>query len=69
MTTNNEKASASKSPSHVAYQIREMKDGKGFWTRIGTAWKHADEQGFNIQLDAVPLDGKITLRLPTEKAE
>ena len=56
----------SKSPSHVAYQVRETKDGKSFWTRIGSAWAHGDDQGFNLQLDAVPLGGAVTLRVSSE---
>lgn len=64
------KTTTSKTPSHFAYQVREGKDGgKGFWTRIGAAWPHSDGKGFNIQLDSIPLDGKITLRLPSEKEE
>ena len=54
-------------PSHVAYQVRDGKDKKSFWTRIGSAWPHADGKGFNIQIDAVPLDGRITLRVVTEQ--
>ncbi len=55
-----------KAPTHTAYQIRENGD-RGYWTRIGAAWAHRDGKGFNIQLDAVPLDGKITLRVPSEE--
>jgi hypothetical protein len=54
-------------PSHVAYQIREREGKKSIWTRIGSAWAHADNAGFSIQIEAVPLDGRITLRLATEK--
>ena len=54
---------ASKAPSHAAYQVRERKGQASFWTRIGSAWAHTDGHGFNIQLDAVPLDGRITLRV------
>lgn len=57
----------SKAPSHIAYQVRERDGGKSFWTRIGSAWQHGDDQGFNIQLEVVPLDGRITLRLASEK--
>jgi hypothetical protein len=58
----------SKSPSHIAYHVRDRESGKGFWTRIGSAWAHADGKGFNIQLDGMmPLDGRITLRIATEK--
>jgi hypothetical protein len=59
----------SKSPSHIAYHVRDREGGKGFWTRIGSAWAHADGNGFNIQLDVAPLDGRITLRLASEKKE
>lgn len=57
---------ASKAPTHIAYQVRDGKD-KGFWTRIGAAWQHKDGNGFNIQLDCVPLDGRIQLRVATEQ--
>ena len=56
-----------KQPSHIAYQVRDREGQKGFWTRIGSAWPHSDGKGFNIQLEAVPLDGRVTLRIATEK--
>ena len=58
---------SSNTPTLVAYQVREVKEGKDFWTRIGSAWSHKDGKGFTVQLDAVPLDGRITLRRPEEK--
>lgn len=68
MSTNTSTATntPSKSPTHVAYQVRDREGGKGFWTRIGSVWTHADGRGFNIQIDAVPLDGRITLRVVDE---
>ena len=65
-TQTNDNAS-SKAPSHIAYQVRDREGKKGFWTRIGSAWAHTDGQGFNIQLECVPLDGRITLRVASEK--
>jgi len=63
-------AAASKAPSHIAYQVRDRGEGqKGFWTRIGSAWAHQDGSGFNIQLECVPLDGRIVLRVATETKE
>jgi hypothetical protein len=59
----------SKKPSHLAYQVREGKGDKGYFTRIGAAWANKDGNGFNIQLDCVPLDGRITLRVFSEKPE
>lgn len=65
-TPNTSKANP-KSPTHTAYQVRDGKDNKSFWTRIGSAWAHGDGKGFNIQIDAVPLDGRITLRDVNDK--
>jgi hypothetical protein len=65
----NEKDAASKAPSHIAYQVRDREGKKSFWTRIGTAWQHADGKGFNVQLEAVPLDGRVTLRVASERKE
>jgi hypothetical protein len=54
-----------KSPSHLAYHVRDGGQ-KGFWTKVGVAWQHKDGNGFNLQLDCVPIDGRITLRVATE---
>jgi hypothetical protein len=63
-------AAGSKMPSHIVYHVRDREGGKGFWTRIGSAWAHSDGKGFNVQLEGlVPLDGRITLRVPSEKQE
>ncbi len=65
----NTPSSTSKTPSHIAYHVRDRKGGDAIWTRIGSAWQHADGKGFNIQIESVPLDGRISLRVPSEKAE
>ncbi len=56
-----------KHPSHIAYQVRDGKDNESYWTRIGVAWATKDGKGYTIQLNAVPLDGKIVLRVPEPK--
>ena len=58
---------ASKAPSHIAYHVRDREGKKGFWTRIGSAWAHADGKGFSLQVDTVPLDGRISLRIASEQ--
>jgi hypothetical protein len=35
---------------------------KSTWTRIGTAWPHKDGKGFNAELRALPVSGKLVLR-------
>jgi hypothetical protein len=68
--TNNTAPTVSKAPTHIAYHIREGKEkGNSFWTRIGAAWQHADGKGFNVQIECVPLDGRVTLRIATDKKD
>jgi len=31
------------------------------------AWAHADGNGFSIQLETVPLDGRVALRIAAKK--
>lgn len=65
--TNTTEATGTKTPSHIAYHVRDREGGKGFWTRIGSVWPHQDGKGFNVQLDVlVPLDGRITIRVASE---
>jgi hypothetical protein len=66
--SNAETTTAGKGPTYIAYQVREGNQ-KGYFTRIGAAWPNKDGKGFNIQLDAIPLDGRVTLRLATEKKD
>lgn len=68
-------AKPSRAPSYIAYHIRELpgvinpKDKRAIWTRIGGAWRHHDGKGFNIQIEVVPLDGKITLRVAEDQRD
>jgi hypothetical protein len=67
---NTETKPTNKAPSHVAYHVRDRGEGqKSFWTRVGAAWAHADGKGFNVQLEIMPLDGRISLRVASEKKE
>jgi hypothetical protein len=54
---------SSNKPTFIAYSVRERgqgRNGKPFWVRIGGAWAIASgSPGFTIQLDALPLDGRI----------
>ena len=42
---------------------------KSYWTRIGVAFPHKDGGGFNLQLEAFPIDGKVVLRNRREDEE
>lgn len=67
MTKKNEKSTEKKGPALIAFNVKEGRNGgKGFWTRIGAAWAHENGGGFNLQLDMIPLDGKVVLRAPKD---
>jgi hypothetical protein len=57
----------------AVYTVKELeaKDGgeaKKLWVRIGTCVPHKKGEGFNLYLDALPIDGKLVV-MPIEKAE
>ena len=55
-----------KTPALFAYTVREGADGKSFWNRIGAVWANKDA-GFSIQLESLPIDGRIVCMPPREK--
>jgi hypothetical protein len=60
-----EKNMSNKKPTLIAYTVKDRGEGqKAFWTRIGAAWPHGSGSGLSIQLDALPLDGRIVLTEP-----
>ncbi|WP_202331114.1 hypothetical protein [Mesorhizobium sp. L-8-3] len=63
-----EAAPAKNHPSHGVYVI-EGEGDRAFWTKVGCAWSHGDGQGFNVTLSAVPLSGRLVLRVRTEKEQ
>lgn len=41
---------------------------KNFWTKVGAGFENKDGS-FSIILDALPIDGKLQMRLPKERDE
>ena len=66
MSNENETAaSTGKRPTYVAYSVRERGEGKkSKFTEIGVVFPHKDGKGFDVLIDAMPLSGRITLRVP-----
>jgi len=50
-----------KLPSHYAYNVEKGTDNKNHWQKIGAAWP-AKNGGLSLQLNAMPLDGRVALR-------
>lgn len=69
MTTHPEKPR--NKPTHTAWSVRDFTttqgEAKADWTRVGAAWLHKDGKGFDLQLDCIPLSGRIALRLNEPK--
>jgi hypothetical protein len=49
-------------PTHRAYSVIKREGHDDFWLNLGLAFPHKDGKGFNIMLQAFPLDGKIVCR-------
>lgn len=49
-------------PTHRAYSVIRREGQDDFWLNIGLVFAHKDGGGFNIMLQAFPLDGKIVCR-------
>jgi len=54
--------SSGRKPDHGAYNVQNSKQGKAIWNRIGSAWRHNDGQGFEIDLHSMPVNGRVTVR-------
>lgn len=57
-------------PTHDILHVKgESKNA--YWTRIGAAWLHEDQQGLNLALDYMPVngDGRLVIKVRKEKAE
>lgn len=63
-----QETTTSRKPAFSAYKVTENGKGDSFWSRIGAAWQNKDG-GYSIQLDCVPLDGRIILTPPKPKNE
>jgi hypothetical protein len=52
-------------PTLLAYTVKNRGKGqKAIWTRIGAAWPHNSGAGFSIELEALPVDGRLVLIPP-----
>ena len=49
-------------PTHRAYSVINREGQDDYWLNLGLVFPHKDGSGFNIMLQAFPLDGKIVCR-------
>ncbi len=50
-------------PDLLGYAVTNRGDGKNaIWTQIAAGWLHKDGKGYDVPLQAFPVDGRLTLR-------
>lgn len=59
-------------PSHTAYAVRdftkrETGEVDSQWHAIGSGWVHKDGKGFDVVLEALPVNGRVVVRLNQPK--
>ena len=55
-------------PSHRVYVVVQREGADDFWINVGAAFPHSDGKGFNVIVQALPVDGKLVLREPQDDA-
>ncbi len=60
---------ANQQPTYQAYTVVKREGQDDFWLNIGAAFMHQDGEGFNVVLQALPINGKIVLRPPKADAK
>ena len=56
-------------PTHRVYTVIKREGQDDYWLNIGLAFPHKDGKGFNVVLQALPLDGKIVCREITNEED
>ncbi len=56
-------------PAFRAYTVVKHEGKEDYWLNLGIAFPHDDGEGFNLLLQALPIDGKIVLRTYKEEED
>jgi hypothetical protein len=54
---------------YVVENFSSQGEDRSSWTRVGVAFPHDDGKGFQVQLKALPVDGKLVIRLHVPKPQ
>ncbi len=63
-----ESTAQGRKPTHRLYLVAGDGDAAN-WIQIGAAWPNKDGKGFNLACDAMPLSGRIVMRVIAEREE
>jgi hypothetical protein len=59
---------SSQQPAYRAFTVVKREGADDFWVPIGAAFPHQDGEGFNLVLQALPIDGRVVLRTPKDES-
>ncbi len=65
-TNTNGTTTAKNRPSHRLFNVTGEGESAR-WTDIGVAWATKDGKGFTIALNAMPLNGRVVMRINDDK--
>jgi hypothetical protein len=65
----NDAQTQNRKPSFIAFAVRDGEDNKSYFNRIGAVWPHKDGEGYDVVLEALPVNGRVVLRTFQERAE
>lgn len=57
-----QEARTTRRPDFGAYNVKDGANGNAYWTQVGAAWSHKDGKGYDLDLDSVPVNGRVVLR-------
>lgn len=63
--TPQERTREAQTPEYLAWHVTRNGE-KSFWNKVGAAWMHRDAKGYTLQLESLPIGGRIVLRAPLE---
>lgn len=55
-----------KRPTHAIYVVQGEGENAR-WVRIGAAWQNKDKKGANLVFDALPVSGRVVMRIVDDK--
>ncbi len=58
---------SSSKPAFNVFTVEERENQDPFWLKIGTVFSHKDQKGYNLILNALPLDNRLVLRVPSDE--
>ena len=61
-------SSEPKAPDFVAWHVTSKGD-KSYWHKVSASWMHKDKKGMTLQMEAIPINGRIVLRQLTNDGE